>query len=486
MSFFKKQLGIEEIKLSKTEKAELNLKMIRQDQQRTEFFAVISLFFCSVFILLDLANFYDEHQVFYFILDLSLFVVSLLILILKFFTTKPKINPVRKIFLSLFPYIGVVWATAIATLPPLSILNMFTFYIVFFIFIFFITSNIVSYIAYNLTYIFTFLITSHILKQSMLSETFFLLLMGGFVSFPFYFTYRITRINSMAAMVKTNKSNLMLEHKVERKMRQLNLINEELNNEIAQRKVVEAKLRDALKKAETSDQLKSEFLANISHEIRTPLNAIIGFTEMLTEDGVSKEQKTEFQKLVASNTMFLLSTIDDIFDASLVNKHQINIIQAPFKVNRFLESVFYDTAGIVLKYGNNPNIDFVTVKLSDDKIILNTDEYFLKKAMLRLIDNAFKFTLSGSVEVGARMGTNGLQLYVKDTGISICEADKEKIFEPFVQGDGSFTRDFGGAGLGLSIVKGIVKEMKCHFHMESQKGVGSTFSMLFEPAFLEA
>ncbi|MBN2806901.1 MAG: hypothetical protein JXR22_09595, partial [Prolixibacteraceae bacterium] len=78
MSFIKNQLGIEEIKLSKTEKAELNLKMIRQDQQRAEFFAVVSLFFCSFFILLDLANFYDEHQVFYFILDLSLFVVSLL------------------------------------------------------------------------------------------------------------------------------------------------------------------------------------------------------------------------------------------------------------------------------------------------------------------------------------------------------------------------------------------------------------------------
>lgn len=484
MRFFKDRFGFDEIKLTIQEKVELQQKLTHQDQQRTEFFAMISLVACLFFIVFDLSELYEQNQVNYLVFDLILFVVSLVIILAGNKKLKTS-NSTIKIYLTyLYPIICIVWATVIATLQPLSMLNMFTFYIVIFLLTFFITSNVYLYISYFVTFILTYVISIGILHRPLLSETLYLLLLGGIITIPFYFSYRTTRKNSVSALVKINKSNQLLEYEVERKIKQLRLVNEDLSNEIAHRKIIEQKLREALKKAETSDKLKSEFLANISHEIRTPLNAIIGFTEMLTEDGVKHEQKVEFQKLVSSNTMFLLSTIDDIFDASLVNKQQINIINAPFVVNKFLDSVFYETAGVELKY-DSPNIKFIPVKLPNDQFILVTDEYYLKKAMMRLIDNAFKFTHSGSVEVGAKMVKSKLQLYVKDTGISIREEDKEKIFEPFVQGDGSFTRDYGGAGLGLSIVKGIVNAIKCDFKMESKKGEGSTFFLLFNHSFFK-
>ncbi|MDA3927834.1 MAG: sensor histidine kinase, partial [Prolixibacteraceae bacterium] len=210
-----------------------------------------------------------------------------------------------------------------------------------------------------------------------------------------------------------------------------------------------------------------------------PLNAIIGFTEMLTEDGVSKDKKVEFQKLVGSNTMFLLSTIDDIFDASMANTNQINSVKASFKVNNFLESIFYELNGIIIKY-HSKNVSMVPIRLSNNDIEIDTDEFYLKKAFLRLIDNAFKFTLKGSIEVGAKFSKSELEFFVKDSGIGINKDDQEKIFEPFVQGDGSYTRDYGGSGLGLSIVSGIAKELGCYLIFHSEKDKGSTFRLIFQ------
>lgn len=479
MNYFRERFGFDEIRLASWEKEELHQKLKIQDQKRIEFFAFVSMIATIIFLVLDALDLYGSHQIVYLISDLALFFVSTVIA-LAAFIEEPKMvmSRIQHFMVSIYPIVCIIWATVIATMNPASMLNMFTFYIAFFLISFFLSPSLPFYISYFCAYIATYIIVSLILEAPLLSETFMLLLIGSIITIPFYSNFRSTRKNSLIALLKLDKSNQSLGNELVHKIQELNLANEDLNNEITRRKIIENKLRDALKKAELSDQLKSEFLANISHEIRTPLNAIIGFTEMLTEDGVNAEQKKEFQKLVSSNTMFLLSTIDDIFDASLVSNHQINSINTPFKINKFLEALFYESTGIALKYSTN-NIQFKPVKLFKDEAELISDEYYLKKALLRLIDNAYKFTPQGTVEVGARSISGKIQFYVKDTGISICEEDKQKIFQPFVQGDGSFTRDYGGVGLGLSIVKGIADELKCELNMESEKGKGSVFTLTF-------
>jgi len=230
--------------------------------------------------------------------------------------------------------------------------------------------------------------------------------------------------------------------------------------------------------------LKSEFLANISHEIRTPLNSIVGFTEMMTEEGVSTERKKEYQALVASNTMYLLSTIDDIFDASMLKTDQIKPIIKSCPIYSFMENVFYETSGIELKY-NKKHLNFIRRNIENQCLILKTDEFYLKKAILRLIDNAYKFTEHGDIEVEAVVVNEYLELIVSDTGIGIEEKDQIRIFEPFVQGDGSFTRGYGGSGLGLTIVKGLVRSLGGEFNFESTPGVGSKFHIRFNKFYLQ-
>ncbi|MFA9389276.1 MAG: sensor histidine kinase [Prolixibacteraceae bacterium] len=479
MKYFKELLGFDEISLSSQEKVELHRKLRWQDQKRIEFFAFISLFTSLLFIILDLTNIYGKNQIYYLVADIPLMCASIIIVTNSILNgSKRDQRGYRQQVITLYPMVAIAWATVIASLKPSSMLNMFTFYIVFLLISFFLSPKIINYISYFIVYLVSYISINLLLGFSIFSQTLILFLIGSSITIPFYTSFRATRINAISALLRLDKSNQYLEHEVLDKISELKIVNEDLNNEITQRKIVEIKLRAALHKAEMSDQLKTEFLANISHEIRTPLNAIIGFTELLTEDGVSAQQKIEFQKLVGSNTMFLLSTIDDIFDASMANTQQIKAINAPLKVNKFLDGLFYEITGITLKYSNS-KLQLIPVKLNDQETIIFTDEYYLKKAMLRLIDNAYKFSSEGSIEVGAILSGEKLELYVKDSGIGIRDADKEKIFLPFVQGDGSYTRDYGGSGLGLCIVQGIVNELKCDFNLDTQKDVGSRFSLSF-------
>ncbi|HNZ72298.1 MAG TPA: ATP-binding protein, partial [Prolixibacteraceae bacterium] len=110
-----------------------------------------------------------------------------------------------------------------------------------------------------------------------------------------------------------------------------------------------------------------------------------------------------------------------------------------------------------------------------------SDDYYLKKAILRLIDNALKFTEKGYVTFEANMVDGCLEFSISDTGIGIPEKDLIKIFEPFVQGDGSFTRNHGGAGIGLTIVKGITQALGASLDLETRLGAGTRFSIKFEP-----
>ncbi len=485
MGYIQERFGTEKIELTGEEKKMLFEQIRKSDEKRLDFFAMICVISSSIMLILDFIFFNDSNQKFYLLFDSLFFISSFLVLINSSIPPYKKNSFIRRfkdVNYNIFPFFPLIWSIAIAVLAPNSMLNIITFYLVLFIIIFTTHISTKRLIIYYLIIFIDYIILSYVLKIEIFNESFLVIAIICIVVIPFFYYFRDTRINSQAAAMKLSLLNKNLENEVVNRINELQNLNENLEKEISNKKIIEFKLRETLKSAESSNQLKSEFLANISHEIRTPLNAIVGFTEMMTEESVSKDMKKQFQELVASNTMYLLSTIDDIFDASLLKTDQIKPIPKHFNVNKMLESIYYEVNGIKLKY-QNKEIDIIKKSLEDQEFMLLSDEFYLKKALVRLFDNAYKFTNKGKVEIGARKVVNSIEIYISDTGIGIPEKDQLKIFEPFVQGDGSFTRGYGGSGLGLTIVKGIVQSLGADFSFTTKVNEGSTFSIFFNKSF---
>lgn len=487
MDFVRENFGFQKIRLSDNEQILLDKQIRKVDESRLGLFAIVSFVGVLIMLILDVFFFDDSLRIFYLLFDSLFFFGSGFVLIFYALSQKKEskaIHKLKKIGFDLYPIFSLLWATAICALDTKSMLNLLTFYFVLYVICFAVLTPIKTLLIYFLLIISEFILLCFLRGETIIAEPFFTVLIGCFLVLPFYSSFRSIRVNAQSAMIKLDSINKTLKDEVEINIRELQHLNNNLNIEVGQRKIIESKLRESLKLVESSNQLKSEFLANISHEIRTPLNSIVGFTEMITEEGVQPERKKEFQQLIASNTMYLLSTIDDIFDASMLKTDQINPVIKPFRVNSFLENIYYETNGVELKY-QKKNIQVIQKHVDKKTLMINTDEFYLKKAMIRLIDNAFKFTSEGHIEIGAVLENEYLELYVSDTGIGIAEKDQIRIFEPFVQGDGSFTRGYGGSGLGLTIVKGIVRALGADFDFQTTQGEGSTFTIRFNKYFLQ-
>ncbi len=480
MILFKNSLGLNDVKLNRAQKVELKKKLISTDIKRINFFAAISFFACTIFILLGylIPDKLPEPHIYRFsdsiYLLISLYVLSGSLL-KKHITLKKFYN--QKAIQVIFPVATIAWSTSVLALSPGEIINALTFFIVVFLISFTLFISLTRFILYLSVSLSTYSTIVLLTHQPYISEAFLYLIIGAILSFLFYHTFQHSRITSQAAIIKMNDLNAELETKVKNRTRAMQKLNFKLGDEVEQRKNAERKLRNALKNLKESNNLKSEFLANISHEIRTPLNSIIGFSEMLTEDGVDTESKKEYQKLIASNTMYLLSTFDDIFDASLVKTNSFKPVNKPVLVSNFLKVIKYEANGIIIKH-DKEHLNFSIEAPDNETLTLITDDHLLKKALLRLIDNAFKFTNKGYVKLVVQQFSNKIIFSIEDTGIGIKEADYKKIMMPFVQGDGSFSRGYGGSGLGLNIVSGISKALKYVFEFTSEVGSGSEFRLI--------
>jgi len=487
MSYLGERFGFEEVDLTNDEELEVYELIKKADQKRIDFYSIIASICSTIMILLDFIVFNDSNHKLYLFSDITLLIGSLfLIYNLSFHDLNE--SKYKKAFKTLsyklFVPLILLWATSIVALEPKSVLNIISFYFVFFLIIFSIYIQYRTLIIYYIAILFTYLSLSFVLKNQIFSESFLAIIIVCVIILPFYYYFKKLKYVSTASHYKLDLLRSNLESEVIIRINELQQVNSNLENEIGKRKIVESKLRETLKQAELSDRLKSEFLANISHEIRTPLNSIVGFSQMITEDGVSDEMKVQFQELIASNTMYLLSTIDDIFDASLLQADQIKPINKSLNVNSFLENVYYETNGIGVKYQKN-HLLIVKKLMNNQNLKIVTDEFYLKKAMIRLIDNAFKFTKEGQIEIGVRQTMDTIEFYVADTGIGIKEKDQLIIFEPFVQGNGSFSRGFGGSGLGLTIAKGMTKALGASFSFISKENEGSTFSITFNKIVID-
>lgn len=248
--------------------------------------------------------------------------------------------------------------------------------------------------------------------------------------------------------------------------------------DITDRKKMEDDLKIAKEKAEESDRLKSEFLAQISHEIRTPLNAVVSYVSLL-EDELENNPSEDVSIAIDginSGSRRLIRTIDLILNVAQLNtgKYKVDFDFFDLRKN-VIDKISSEFKSTAKEKGLSVNIDD---RIADTSIY--GDLYSVTQIFTNLIDNAVKYTQQGSVNISFDQDEFGrIKVKVSDTGIGIEEKNLSKIFEPFFQEDSGYTRSHEGNGLGLTLVKEYCKLNNALITLESEKGKGSTFCVTF-------
>ncbi len=238
-----------------------------------------------------------------------------------------------------------------------------------------------------------------------------------------------------------------------------------VNYDITELKETERKLIAARDKAEELDCLKSAFLANMSHEIRTPLNAIVGFSSLLTETEDMKDRK-QYMAIVQENTELLLQLISDILDLSKMESGAFEFVKSDTDVNLLCSEIIRS-----LRMKVPAGVELVFEECLPGCHVW-ADKNRLNQVISNFINNALKFTFSGSITLGYYRQTDGyLRFYVRDTGMGIPKNKIKTVFDRFVKLN-SFVH---GTGLGLSICKSLVEQMGGTIGVESEEGEGSCF-----------
>ena len=235
-------------------------------------------------------------------------------------------------------------------------------------------------------------------------------------------------------------------------------------------------LQVLMEAAEAANQAKSQFLANMSHELRTPMNAIIGYSEMLTEEAQDLGQEEfipDLQKINAAGK-HLLALINDILDLSKIEAGRMDLYLETFDIQGMVRDVSTTMQPLVDKNSNRLVID-----IAPDAGSMHADLTKVRQGMFNLLSNACKFTQSGEIDLRVRRqeiaGRDWIEFRVRDSGIGMTPEQAGKIFEAFTQADASTTRKYGGTGLGLTITRKFCELMGGSISVESELGKGTTF-----------
>jgi len=233
--------------------------------------------------------------------------------------------------------------------------------------------------------------------------------------------------------------------------------------------------QETTRKAQQAQALKSEFLSNMSHELRTPLTSIIAYTDILLRDyeTFNDRQKKSVDRIKMSSK-HLLNLINDILDLSKIEAGMMNIHKSEVD----LSSIIYSAVSTFELQTQQKGIQ-LTVNPPENRVVLLTDEIRVKQILINLVSNALKFTDEGGIYISFGEFSEGrVFISVQDTGTGIPEDSKEVIFESFRQADGSASRKAGGTGLGLSISQKLATLLGGRLQLQSEVGVGSTFTLL--------
>ncbi len=253
----------------------------------------------------------------------------------------------------------------------------------------------------------------------------------------------------------------------------VNEMNSEMEESLAQLEESNDQLEIALQKAEESDKLKTSFLQNISHEVRTPLNAIMGFLNLIKENNTTNDcNQDEFIDLTIKSGRRLLHIISDIVELSQIDAGLSKVNETPTNLEELFEEVYSN----YLHKSNNTQIELILKNaLKGQAAQVYMDQPKLVQILNNLLSNGLRFTKEGSVVLSCMADKDVLTIQVKDTGIGI-EPDKiEYIFERFKQVEMDLSRSYGGLGIGLTIVNGLVKCMSGSIEVRSDFGKGTEF-----------
>jgi PAS domain S-box-containing protein len=244
-----------------------------------------------------------------------------------------------------------------------------------------------------------------------------------------------------------------------------------------ERRQMEEDLRLAKEKAEQASAARASFVANMSHEIRTPMNSILGFTDVLLDSELAPEQRGHLDT-VRNAGRSLLRLLNEILDTAKLEKGAVELELADFSLLSLIDELSSTYNNTARSKGLALNIAFAP----DLSPWLHGDELRVRQVLTNLLDNAIKFTATGSVTLSVRQEGADLKIAVRDTGIGIAPERLAAIFEPFTQADASMTRRFGGTGLGTTISKQLVELMGGRIWAESTPGEGTTFHVVLPHA----
>ncbi len=270
--------------------------------------------------------------------------------------------------------------------------------------------------------------------------------------------------NEMLAQLnqEIRQLNADLESKVLQRTNELEKVNKEL-----------VKARD---EALLASQLKTQFVANVSHEIRTPLCGIVGLSEILSLGGNDPEATQEMAKTIYTSSQQLISVVNQLLDFSKLQASKTELQESVFKLTEVMDEALLNITN-----------ELASKQMKADSQCSNElsssyrgDKEKLKQILTNFLHNAVKFSDDGQVELRANLfrstaGKDFIRFDIVDNGIGITELGMERLFQPFVQVDGSNTRKYGGTGLGLSLAKGLAELMGGTVGCESEEGSGSRF-----------
>ncbi len=247
-----------------------------------------------------------------------------------------------------------------------------------------------------------------------------------------------------------------------------------LTHNLTEQKIIEKQMLDARINAEEASRMKSEFLSNMSHELRTPLNSVIGFSDILSNGliGDLTDRQKKYINNINKSGKKLLELINNILELSRIESGRMKLNIGEVNIRILIIDVLLLTGTMASKK------DILLDNYIDDQIpLVKADAEKIRDVLYNLIENAIKFTPSGgSVHIGASLKGDKLEIKVADTGIGISDKDKERIFRPFEQADGSTTRKYGGTGLGLMLVKEYVNMHNGDIWLKSHPGEGTEFT----------
>jgi PAS domain S-box-containing protein len=241
-------------------------------------------------------------------------------------------------------------------------------------------------------------------------------------------------------------------------------------------KKIEKDLKKAKQEAEVANNYKNHFLANMSHEIRTPINTIIGFSELIKNEGLLPQKRNKYSEIIEENSQSLLRLIDDIIDVSKIEANELKIKKEACQLGELFTELEM-TYNNFLKKKQKRNLELVfSLPQETHHDVIFTDPYRLRQILNNLYLNALKYTEKGKIEVGySIVNETKLRFFVSDTGAGIPANRLNNIFKRFNYNDESREPDTGSSGLGLSICKDLSVLLGGDIAVKSVEGEGSVF-----------